>query len=297
MNYLLDKQVKLNTETSTNLYQWCIDEVTNKEAHCAKDQIPWRFSSYFHASSLRLSKTVESTQSFSKDGERSVALKDKSLILGTLKPGIYRNDENHLSDVTRYSMFGTDEYVELFYLSIQRLEDDSKDEGCYLWATPSYETDFDFKKDVVKDQISVDIYLKSQKFNEFVRMIEIGAVQDVRLILRHIDGFYTDWSPLTTTNLIKVLTEYHKLENENTLGKPLPIVGDVGEFILTFTSSPANLTSPTKIKEAEETEARNLSVSHFNEETKSNDALIAVVAELKKPLWWILFALVLLLLK
>jgi len=37
LNYLLDKQVKLNTEISPNLYQWCIDEVTNKEAHCAKD--------------------------------------------------------------------------------------------------------------------------------------------------------------------------------------------------------------------------------------------------------------------
>jgi hypothetical protein len=293
MNHNLEKKLQFISETDSTLYSWCINELGDNEKNHKNKLIPYRFSTFFQVNSLRLVRTVGSRQRYSDSGE-SKESNSKVVILGNLYPSARTKADFYQ---TSYLMFGTDRVIESISLSLERLDDDSEPESCNLWGSPSYKSEIDFREFTEPDHISVSIFLRREQFDALVRMVESGSVGTAQLILGQVDGFYSPWSPSISTSSIKVLTEYHEVEGATNLDKPLPILGRVGEFSLSFSSKLLDPQEKIQVNESVDTDQELESYPSNSKDDNQVDESINAIKSLKKPLWWILFALVLLLLK
>jgi hypothetical protein len=289
MDYILEKKIRFNSKKDKTLYSWCLDELSNQDKNHQEGLIPYPFSNFFNVSSLRLVRGVGSKKSYSDNGVTNVP-NNRIFILGEIKPSP-RTKFDFFE--TSYSMFGTDRLVDSISLKIEKLGDDSEDEICTLWGSPVYKSEIDFREYTEPDNISVTISLKTEQFEGLVRMLETKSVGNSQLILGQVDGFYAPWSPSINARSIKVLTEYHEVEGEIDLDRPIPIIGNVGEFYLSF-SSPLDLEE--RVDEDKSTEDEILVEKPATKVEIDNSKYLAVTDSLKKPLWWILFVLVLILL-
>lgn len=290
MDYGLEKKIRFSSKKDTTLYSWSLNELGSQEKDHTKDLIPFRFSTFFDVSSLRVVRTVGAKDKYS-DGNVSLQSDNRVFIRGDLTSSFRpKVDSCH----TSFYMFGTDRRIESMSLTVEDIGNNSDFEVCELWASPSYKGEVDWREFTEPDHISVTIGLKSEQFESFVRMIELGCVGVSQLILGHVDGFYAPWSPSISTSSIKVLTEYHEVEGEIDLDKPLPIIGKVGEFSLTFISSTLDLKQKVDEDAFEKDEI--LVEQPVNKVDIDNSKMLAVTESLKKPLWWILFVLILILL-
>lgn len=290
MDYILDKKIRFNSKKEKTLYAWSLDELGNQEKDHKKDLIPYRFSIHFDVKALRVVRTSGAKDKYS-DGEVSLQSDNRVSIHGNLTSS-YRP---HLdSRQTSFYMFGTDRQIDSISLTVENLGNNSDFEACVLWASPSYKSEIDWREFTEPDHISVTIALKAEQFENFVRMIELGCVGDSHLLISQVDGFYAPWSPSISTRSIKVLTEYHEVEGEIDLDKPLPIIGNVGEFSLTFVSSTLELKQ--KVEEDTFQEDEIFVEKPVTKVEMDNSKMLAVTESLKKPLWWILFVLILILL-
>ncbi len=289
MDYILEKKIRFSSKKDKTLYSWCLDELGNQEKDHNKDLIPYRFSAYFEASTLRLTKRVGMQQKHSNN--EMIGESDNSVVIsGDLKPSFRPNVDYR---DTSYYMFGTNRRIDSISLTIESLGNDSDIEICNLWGSPSYKDEIDFREFTEPDHLSVSIFLKNEQFESFIRMIESKTVDSMKLILRQVDGFYSPWSPSISTSSIKVLTEYHEVEGDIDLDRPLPKVGNVGEFSLIFSSS-LDLNQKINVDTTNEDE---ILIEQSSNKVDSDDSKYLTLADnLKKPLWWILFVLVLILL-
>ncbi len=289
MDYILEKKIRFSSKKDKTLYSWCLDELGNQEKDHNKDLIPYRFSAYFEASTLRLTKRVGMQQKHSNN--EMIRESDNSVVIsGDLKPSFRPNVDYR---DTSYYMFGTNRRIDSISLTIESLGNDSDIEICNLWGSPSYKDEIDFREFTEPDHLSVSIFLKNEQFESFIRMIESKTVDSIKLILRQVDGFYSPWSPSISTSSIKVLTEYHEVEGDIDLDRPLPKVGNVGEFSLIFSSS-LDLNQKINVDTTNEDE---ILIEQSSNKVDNDDSKYQAIADnLKKPLWWILFVLVLILL-
>ena len=290
MDYILEKKIRFSSKKDKTLYSWCLDELATQEKEHDKNLIPYPYSAYFEASSLRLTKRVGTSQKHSANEMLSVS--DNSVIIsGDLKSSFRPNVDYR---DTSYLMFGTSRRIDSISLTVESLGNNSDIEVCNLWGSPSYKSEIDFREFTEPDHLSVSIFLKSEQFESFVKMIESKSVGSILLILRQVDGFYSHWSPSISTSSIKVLTEYHEVEGEIDLDRPLPIVGNVGEFSLTLSSTPLDLKEKVEVGTSDKDETL---IEQKNNKAESDSSVyLAVTDTLKKPLWWILFILILILL-
>jgi hypothetical protein len=289
MDCILEKKIKFSSKKENTLYSWCLNEIGNKEKDHNKDLIPYAFSTYFEASTLRITKRVGAQLKHSKN--EMIRESDNSVVISAdLKPSFRPNADYR---DTSYFMFGTDRRIDSISLTIENLGNDTDIEVCNLWGSPSYKGEIDFREFIEADHLSASIFVKNSQFESFVRMIESKSVESILLILRQVDGFYSPWSPSISTSSIKVLTEYHEIEGQIDLDRPLPKVGNVGEFSLTFSSS-LDLNQKINIDTTDEDEI--LIEQSTNKIESDNSKYFAIADNLKKPLWWILFVLILILL-
>jgi len=291
MDYSLEKKIRFTSQKDKTLYAWSLDELGIEEKDQKKDLIPYRFSSFFDLSSLRVVRTVGVKDKYS-DGEISLQSNNRVSIRADLNPSFRPNVD---SRTTSFYLFGTDRRIDSISLTVEDLGNNLDFEVCELWASPSYKTEIDWRAITEPDHMSVTIALKTEQFESFVRMIESGCVGVSQLVLGNVDGFYAPWSPSISTSSIKVLTEYHEVEGEIDLDKPLPIVGKVGDFSLTFVSSTLDLKQKIDEDTFEEDEFLVEPPSVTKVEI-DNSKILAVTESLKKPLWSILFVLILILL-
>lgn len=290
MDYILDKKIRFNSKKDKTLYTWSLDELGSQEKDNEKDLIPYRFSIHFDISALRVVRTTGAKDKYS-DGKVSLQSHNRVSVHGELTSSF----RPHLGfRHTSFYMFGTDRRIESISLTVEDLGNNSDFEVCELWASPSYKSEVDWREFTEPDHISVTIALKTEQFENFVRMIESGCLGLSHLLISQVDGFYAPWSPSISTSSIKVLTEYHEVEGEIDLDIPLPIVGKVGEFSLTFVSSTLDLKQ--KVKEDTFQEDDILVEKPATKVEMDNGKHLAITESLKKPLWWILFVLILILL-
>lgn len=321
MDCLLDKQITFKKQPEErSLYSWSLVETKEGKAP-SSDQIPWPWTAHFTCSSLRVMRGVTikgPRESFIDFGGDTVEAKDTEVteslsIRGDLFSGAQWGDE--FDKCARYSMFGTDRTFNKFDLTIQGVPDGTK-EGCYLWGTPSYEYENDFRTHLEDDTVVVNVLLGMTRFNEFVRVIEAKQVDNASVQLGGVSGFYSDWSPSISTSEIKVLTSEQVVEGLEGSEIQPHILGKVTKFGITLNTvnglkaMMGSLGDKEFYKQLEEPEelvenSGLLSTIGFRQDpvpdSLSKEQQFAFYAKLlngfKLPLWLIFIALVLILVK
>jgi hypothetical protein len=131
-----------------------------------------------------------------------------------------------------YQIFGTDRYLRDFQLRIEPARDGTSP-GCTAWASASYSSEVDFRTETQSDCLQFTMTLEQGAFDRYVWNLAQGLVDEVALSVGSVDGFYSDWSPGITTDLIKILAgQEHVVEGADDVD--LPRIGHVGEVDLAF---------------------------------------------------------------
>lgn len=315
MDHLLDKKIKYKTESEfKSLYTWSLSE-ENKSGTFDGNEIPWPWSFFFTVSSLRVSKgftitgAEEETVGWSGTPipAKGVEIKDRTVIHGDVYSGEFWNDKD-LRRVPYFSMFGTDRIIRKFDLTIHESNDENI--HCHLWGSPSYNFEIDFRNDVTEDTIVVNIFLNTDRFNEFVRLIESKQVDMASLRLSRVSGFYSAWSPDISTSYVKVLTGDQVIEGLEGHDFEPPKLGEVGECDITFQSIQNLKAKRDQVdfyKQFDEYEADSMAESQSTTESdlyqqKAHENFgkdqqmvffTKLINGIKLPLWLIFFAIVL----
>jgi hypothetical protein len=234
MDYNIARKVRFSRNPKyTSLYKWCLHDVNENDKDDG-DMIPWVWSLYFTATTLRVNRTIEFKSELvdnQADTRRNITSTDYA-ITGELFSGRCfdgKNLERHVS----YSMFGTDRIIEKFNLSIYPAEK-NKEDNCFLWACPSYDTEIDFKNIREDDTVSINFFINEEQFNELADLIDAKKVANASVMLSGVDGFYSSWSPSISTRFIKILSEYHEIENLEGIEERIPKVEMVNKFTLSY---------------------------------------------------------------
>lgn len=231
MEHHIDRRVVLNQDPeSKNLYKWCLQELDAEGKKIGRDQIPWYWNLCFTATELTFGDgiTIEPDYRIGYD-DAKMAVQEKQTIRAKLRPG-YPWEEN-LCRQTTYSMFGTDRTISAFELFIAKLEGEDKMEHCWAWGSVSYKTDIDFRVETTDDTVIFYLYVRPETFARYAEAIAGSKVDEAILRVGRVAGFYSGWSPASSTSDVKVLT--NNPENVVEMPDDCDIVprrlGEVGE--------------------------------------------------------------------
>jgi hypothetical protein len=309
MDYRLDKKIKYNPDSEfKNLYKWSLSEVGDGRSR--ENQIPWNWSFYFTVNALCVSRSI----SIEINGEAEKKVGNSKQISGVMYSGSCRDGETFDDDVI-FAMFGTDRLIKSFALSIHEA-DTEEQEICSIWGCPSYEYEIDFRYTTTDDDVTVNVGLKRELFNDLVRLIEAKQIESAVVRLSGVSGFYSDWSPAISTNHVKILTSSHEIEGLEGVDIEPPKLGSVSDIDI-YLKSVNNLNAKSNLKNKnfyqqfdevdaeDETKSSLLDQIGFNRLIPDENATKAkefnyytkLISSLKSPLWLIFFVLVLILLK
>jgi len=233
MDYHIDRKIQFVQEAELQSdCNWALQEMDENGAKVGGEQQPWEWSLIFTASELCHNNTININQSDdSEEGEDKEPVSEEyEYITGTLHSGGCF-DGNSLDYDVLYSFFGTDRRLNQFGLTISKLEKDDGNERCHLLGMVSYTTEIDFRDDTTDDDVTVHLWLSSEKFNKIADTIKAKRTDIVEVQLGKVDGFYSEWSPEVRTNNIKVLASDDQQITfpENCEIAP-PKLGSVGTF-------------------------------------------------------------------
>lgn len=229
MEFHLDRKVAFAQVEDTTLYNSCLKEFDDSGDQIGPDFIPWNYSLYFTAREVRFQDELNIERSHRHETtELLTSVEHKQRIIVSLKPG-FPNESWHRR--TTYSMFGTGRTISNFRLIIEALSGDEKPEHCVAWGTPSYTTEIDFRREKTDDQVDFHLYVKPETFARYSSFVDASAVESIVFCVGFVSGFYAEWSPLISTNEIKVLTSdpEHKVDGLEDCVYPIRRLGDVGK--------------------------------------------------------------------
>ncbi len=214
-----------------NLYSWSLQEYSLDGKKEGSAQIPWAWSLNFVASELRYNKKIK-LENDRRDENYSTDKITESTesVSANLHSGGFRGGKG-LSDVTSFSMFGTDREIKNFNLLILQLEAKDINERCRIWGSVSFTSEIDFRNETQADDITVEIYLTPLRFKEIVEAVKTQNVDVLVLRISHAMGFYSEWSPSISTRSVKVLTQDNTHKVITAHGSTIAILrlGAVGE--------------------------------------------------------------------
>ena len=209
MDYHLDHKLRLNTEPEyKSLYQWAINETDAEGRHVGGDQIPWRWTLNFTATSCVLidSFDIKAKSPIDQIVPAPVDVAHSQFLRAKLRPGSSR-DEGDFFRQTTFSMFGTDRAIEAFSLEIYPITNPSEQERCIAWGVVSNTTEIDFQNETTEDCLAFYLFVKPETFALYAAKVSQGAVDELVLSVGMVAGFYSNWSPSSSTRDVKVLTD------------------------------------------------------------------------------------------
>lgn len=205
MKYHLDRRVVLATESPhPSLYSWCLREIAETGDPVGRDLVPWNWGQYFEAADISLIISSGVEPDYSSEDSDAISSKNSRIIRARLTPERDR-DGRLLNRQTTYSMMGTDRKDVRFDLVVRPTNDDA-DIGCRVWGSPSYTYEPDFRNLTTDDDVVFDLTVSTETFDFYADLISASAVKAGRLRLSGVAGFYSDWSPSISTDLVKILT-------------------------------------------------------------------------------------------
>lgn len=203
MDFHLTRGLRLNTEPEhKSLYNWAINEIDAEGHQIGRDQIPWRWTLNFTATSCVLGDSIEIK---SKTAPAPREIEQRQVIRVTLRPGS-RWDDADFFRKTIFSMFGTDRSIQDFQLEIHPIADPAEQESCAAWGSVSFTSERDFRDETIDDSIVFYMSVKPDTFGRYAAKIAHGLVDEMILSVGSVPGFYSDWSPSVSTGHVKVLT-------------------------------------------------------------------------------------------
>jgi hypothetical protein len=208
VDFHLERGLRLQTEPEhKNLYKWTINEIDAEGQQIGIDQIPWRWTLRFTATSCVLGDNIDvkSQYQIRENGLEVSEIKQRQVIRVQLRPGSPQ-DEGNYHRQTAFSMFGTDRTIKRFSLDIHPITDPAEQESCSAWGSVSYTTEIDFRNEKTDDCIIFYLYVKPETFARYAAKVAHGLLDEMILSVGSVDGFYSQWSPSISTNDVKVLT-------------------------------------------------------------------------------------------
>ncbi len=224
----LDYKLKLNMESEhKSLYKWGIDEIDEEGKIVNEKLIPWGWGVNFKTKNISYKPSYELRKKREYDEDE-----DRMLFMGEHK-GEHRIDEIEaihgeleVDGDAIIQMFGTNRHVRCFNLNIGVGEKGL----CYLFGSPQYTTEIDFRDTTSPDFVELYIRLSEKKFRELSQMIIAKSLTSVFIRVSGVSGFYSRWSPSVETDSIKVLTKHHEVEIPEGCDIEPPITGQVNNL-------------------------------------------------------------------
>jgi hypothetical protein len=208
VDFHLERGLRLHTEPEhKSLYNWAINEIDAQGQQIGHDQIPWIWTLHFTATSCELDDSIDIESPFQMQETTPAPPKiaQRQVIRLQLRPGSPRHDRDYSRETT-FSMFGTDRAIKNFQLDIHPIADPTEQESCRAWGSVSFTAEFDFRHETIDDGIVFYLFVKPETFARYGAKIAHGLVDEMILSVKSVDGFYSEWSPSTSTRSVKVLT-------------------------------------------------------------------------------------------
>lgn len=246
-----------------SLYPWALKEHDQDGKPMGRDQIPFKWSSWFSATSLKYVEdyvhdgrdSLSEGKEFNLDEvevvkeDTAVSIDCSRTIAASLAPGRHDIDNGQFTDATWYSFFGTDRTIKDIRLLIQETGE-GKQDTCFLEGILSYIIRLDVKEEVVDDYLAIRLNLAQERFNSIAASLKAGEINWCNIMLSGVSGFYSEWSPrIFAYDGIKVLPtallndlDIDNIDEEK--AKRLPRLGKVESFSLNLGSKSELLKLP-----------------------------------------------------
>jgi hypothetical protein len=291
VDFHLTRSLRLHTTPEhKNLYKWAINEIDAKGHQIGSDQIPWRWTLNFTATSCVLGDSIE----IESNAPAPCKIAQSQVIRVKLRPGTARGDD--LFRGTTFSMFGTDRSIQSFELDIHPIAAPAEQESCTAWGSVSYTAEIDFRNETPDDCIFFYMFVKPDTFGRYAAKIAHGLVDEMILSVKSVAGFYSEWSPSISTAHVKVLTGGS--EQNITLPAGLefepPRLGDVGAVKL-YINRRLEFAKPEAPDRVEET--ADVGTVRVVPETRAPAAVeprtLQMLGSLRRAAWFVVFLLAL----
>jgi hypothetical protein len=201
VDFHLERGLRLNTESEhKSLYNWAINEIDAQGQQIGNDQIPWRWTLRFTATSCVLCDSIDIESQFQMEETTPAPpeIVQRQVIRVGLRPGSPRDDGNYFRETT-FSMFGTDRAIKSFQLDIHPIVDPAKQGSCSAWGSVSYTAEIDFINETTDDCIVFYLFVEPETFARYAAKVAHGLVDEMILSVGSVAGFYSEWSPSIST--------------------------------------------------------------------------------------------------
>lgn len=289
MKYHLDRRVVLSTESSTpNLYSWCLRELDDLGKPVGRDLIHWDGSQYFDATELSLVVSEGVKPDYASDSEDAALVHASTIISGVLTPEHDRRGMM-LNPKTTYSMMGTNRREVAFRLVIRPATSNDPQTVCRAWGSPASTFELDFRNVTQEDEVVFDMTVSEATFAQYADMICAGAVSGGQLKVSGVRGFYSDWSPSISTDLVKVLTadpNSHIVEAPSDCTIQPPRLGQINDARFELVHKIALQTNTAAREDIEREDAEDIDITPRRQQPDSGSAaLLKQVTSLQTTLW------------
>lgn len=215
------------------LYSRALTEINDRGAQVGGNMIPWGWTTNFVATEFTVSESLRIETADPRGGPHvEQQTTHRNLIQARLKPGRLNRIEDIGHREPTYRFFGTDRAIEEFRLDILPVSEPSE-EGCSAFGSVSYDFEVDFRTETTTDTLQFYLMVSQNLFDRYLWNIGQGLTNQLALAIGFVDGFYAEWSPGITAQVIKVLAgPEHKIQEGD--GTEWPRLGKVGncEFFM-----------------------------------------------------------------
>ena len=279
----LEYSLRHQTRTDTTLYDHCIQEFDSIDNQVGLDWVIFSYKCAFSIESIEQTFSLKGKQrgwwETNADNETEVSASETKTLFAKLRP--YSFPSRYAPN---YSLFGTDRVIEDFYLHIW----EDKTENCWVTCTPEgYGVD---------DCLEIHLSLTSERFNSLVLGVSTDSLKNAFLQLDMVPGFYSNWTPDSRSDTIKVLSheDIHEVDQSDQPESGVLLrCGEPVEYTIQWSSASFSEEAETEIDwdlEREEIERkREEELSGFH---RLGDIFIAKfgsklqsIENLKVPLW------------
>lgn len=231
MDYHIDRRVRLVTSTEyPALYTWALQELDEDGDSKQRDQIPWRYSTWFECDNLTFHIELTSDTFLKNEAEDSTNVEECEFIRGIFHP---HQSDNPFSiyNETSFSFFGTSREIKNFDVRIEPSKEGDK-ESCVGWGSLAHTFEWDFENKDEPDTVMITLTLGRERFKKIKQLVLMDTSIKASLRLSKVNGFYSDWSPSIRTSNIKILANVQdqKIDIPNGSEINLPVLGNISDF-------------------------------------------------------------------
>lgn len=230
----LEYILKYKDTPNTSLYEWSIDEIDREGKVVSEDLIPWDWRLHFKITSISYVSSMSAEYNYFVDDDNKNTYKEY------FRAELEQFDHNE----PRLEIFGDKKAVKeisLIIYSANEKDDDS--ESLRAYASNDFEFEIDFEVRFEPSYLRFQLFLNDNKFDELKELVKQNRASHIHLNVTECAGFYSHWTPLISTSLIKILTTRHKIQALDGR-EDLPRLGNIERYEFTYVTSQDLVTIP-----------------------------------------------------